>query len=104
MNELVPRRAGKTTIQTTIAPLPSGMDWDPMATADELIEDAADGAFLARMNAKVNDTNKPLFTLAEVTRCYTLVVGRPAEGNEVFIRDYCLPHMNQARNDLCFYK
>jgi len=60
--------------------------------------------FLARMNVKLADPDKPLFTPQEVRRCYVIVLGEPAEGNEAFIQEYCLPHMNTQRNDLCFFK
>ena len=75
-------------------------------TAEELEQarKASDDAFMARMNVKMADPAKPLFTVAEVTRCYTLVLGESADGNEEFIAEYCLPHMNSQRNDLCFFK
>ena len=63
-----------------------------------------DETFLARMNVKLKDPKKPLFTVQEVTRCYEIVLGESAEGNEEFISDYCLEWMNTQRNDLCFFK
>jgi hypothetical protein len=63
-----------------------------------------DERFLAQMNAKQLDPAKPSFAYEEVARCWQIVMGEPVEGNEEFLRDYCVPWFNRERDHMCFFK
>jgi hypothetical protein len=64
----------------------------------------SDETFLARMNAKLADPKKPLFTPAEAARCYRIVMSEDISEEDEFISEYCVAWLNNERNDLCFYK
>ncbi len=64
----------------------------------------ADQAFLDAMQKKLDDPRKPQFTATEVALCYRLVMGEEIADDDPFITQYCLPHFNVERNDLCLYK
>lgn len=63
-----------------------------------------DEAFLDRMNVKLKHALKFKFTLAEVAKCYQLVMGDTDATYDPDWIEYCQKHMNKERNDMCFYK
>ena len=63
-----------------------------------------DERFLSQMNAKQLDPAKPSFTYEEVARCWQIVMGESVEGNEEFLREYCVPWFNRERDHMCFFK
>ena len=65
---------------------------------------AEDERFLAQMNAKQLDPSHPSFTYEEVARCWEIVMAEPIEGNEEFLREYCVPWFNTERDHVCFFK
>ena len=81
----------------------SDEDAPEVATSDNVMH-ADDDTFLAAMNAKLVRLPHEEFTLAEARRCHALLnCGEWLPVNDPFI-DYCRKWMNEARNDLCFYK
>lgn len=60
--------------------------------------------YLRQMEAKLADPACPVFTADEVAHWASIAQGEEIAASDPYIVVYCLPTINNHRDDLCLYK